>query len=82
MEFVRSNSPPEHSVLFLGDFNMSPHRPGKAWKAYEPRRYASRGDMLARTEAFEGKNEVTRQQRVDAIDALFALLTDEDRPST
>lgn len=52
VEFVRRNSPPAHSVIITGDFNMGPHREGKAWQDYAPNHYASQRDMEQRTAAF------------------------------
>jgi endonuclease/exonuclease/phosphatase family metal-dependent hydrolase len=52
--FVRAHSPPQHSVIVVGDFNMSPSRPGKPWTGFDPLRYHSAADALARTRTFDG----------------------------
>jgi endonuclease/exonuclease/phosphatase family metal-dependent hydrolase len=53
VDFVRRHSPPEHAVIFLGDFNMSPSRKRRQWSDYEPLRYVSKRDMQARTSVFD-----------------------------
>jgi len=77
-EFVRRNSPPEHSLIVVGDFNMSPHRDGKPWTDYEPRWYHSERDMRARTRVFDS---IVRELALrDASDEVHGpTLDDVDR---
>lgn len=53
IEFVRRNSPLEHSVIVVGDFNMGPLRPAKTFAQYSPCHYSDQTDLEARTAAFE-----------------------------
>jgi endonuclease/exonuclease/phosphatase family metal-dependent hydrolase len=53
-EFVLAHSPPEHSVIVVGDFNMGPSRPGKPWELFDPLWYHSEEDALSRTRTFDG----------------------------
>lgn len=53
IEFVNTHSPSTHSVMLLGDFNMGPFRPGKAYADYSPLSYDNERDMLLRTNSFQ-----------------------------
>ena len=77
-EFVRSNSPAEHSVIVVGDFNMGPARPGKPWEAFDPLWYHSEEDARARTQTFDRMLRDLDFQ--DAADRIHGpLLDDVDR---
>lgn len=69
VRFVSMNSPPEHAVIVLGDFNMGPHRPGRDWQAYEPLHYSSASDAEERTTTF--RDMMQALQLSDASDSLF-----------
>lgn len=53
VRFVNAQSPPDHSVIITGDFNMAPVRPGKVWDASARGHYSSEADMTSRAASFE-----------------------------
>ena len=53
IDFVARNSPAAHTVIFVGDFNMSPYREGVNYRDYTPRHFGSTEDMQARTAVFD-----------------------------
>lgn len=53
VEFVNKHSLPEHSVLIVGDFNMSPLRTDRKFDEYKPKHYSHDRDMIQRTSSFK-----------------------------
>lgn len=53
IEFVNRHSPREHSVLIVGDFNMSPKRPDRKFEDFKPQHYSHERDMIQRTDSFQ-----------------------------
>lgn len=76
VEFVKKNSPPEHALILMGDFNMGPLRPGKAWRDYAPNHYVSEEDLQGRTSAFEIMRKGLALQ--DAADVLHEKKAQKD----
>jgi len=74
IEFVSTHSPPEHSVILCGDFNMGPHRAGKAFKEYAPNHYSDEHDMEERTATFEQMREGLNL--LDVHDVLLGRIDD------
>jgi endonuclease/exonuclease/phosphatase family metal-dependent hydrolase len=76
VEFVKKNSPSNHALILMGDFNMGPLRPGKPWQEYAPNHYVSEEDMQGRTSAFEIMRKGLALQ--DAADVLHEKKVQKD----
>lgn len=80
VDFIKRHSTIGHSVLVIGDFNMSPQRRGRPFKDFHPNHYSNDRDMRERTASFQfvidelGMTDVHDALLHDKIDDIERML--------